>query len=947
MYNNSRLASSIRKALTFGALSALTVPLSFQASAQSTPSNEGVEKISITGSRIVREEFASSSAISVFDAEDLKNSGVTSIDEFLKFTPAVSGFQLGATTNNGNDGQRKVDLRGLGFNRTLVLINGRRQIGDLNDDGAVDLNSVPFNLVERIEVLKDGASTIYGTDAIAGVINIILKDDFEGVDLQFDHGRSAEGDAQNTSVSVVMGAASEKGNIVIGLEYNKQKEMVQADRDWAFDGLYSELQGDGSYLAVPSGSSNSRRIRGVPGLAGNYIVDETTGQVRPFDPSRDTYNFSPVNALVTPNERWQMALNGKYEIADDTQAYMEASYTRRTSAQRLAPDASFGVTADYIGIVSGQAQRNDLVPASNPFNPFGVNASGADGVLGTADDLNPYGIENQTVRVNRRFVESGGRRFLQTADTFRFVTGLNGELGSDIYYDFAYTFAQNEVVNETKFYHRFDRWETAVTPELCNADPACAAAGVIDPFGPYGSISDEQMAFISANSLKDLGLAQMQLWQFNLTGDFGELDGGTIGWSFGIEHRKEKGDFIPDEFTSEGLTTGGAADPQSGSFSVDEVYGEVYLPVTSDLAVEMSARYSEYDTSAGETFNYKIGVDYSIIDQVRVRAGYATGFRAPNISELNQQDETDFPVVESYCEFADRRTDITDTIRQNCLALLGEDNLGADGEFGFAWQSAYTTSAQEGDELEAEESVTKTFGLIFDNFDIEGLRGSIDYWDIKVDGWIESDDINSLLYACLNSPNLTATACNAFPNGLYDGIFPGDATGAFGNLGTLSAKGIDFEAEYKMDVNFANANTMQFRLSGSYLLERIEDFPIVGASETAGTAEGAAVFPELKVNGMIGLNSDDWSLNWDIIYIGEADDRWRPAEITSDAKAESIVYHDLVATYTFSNVTLTAGINNVTDEDPPYFHSAFNANTEPGAYDVIGRRYFVQTKFSF
>lgn len=934
MFTTKKLADAIRVACALGV--ACGTGLSVNAIAQDADSVEEIEKISITGSRIIREEFSSSSPVAVFDEADLADAGVGNIDEFLKFIPAFSGFQLGQTTNNGGDGQRKVDMRGLGFERTLVLINGRRQIGDVNGDGSVDLNAIPFGMIKRIEVLKDGASTIYGTDAVAGVVNIILKNDFEGVEITADFGQSIEErDATNKRLSVVMGTASEKGSFTIGLEYNDQEEMLQGDRDWASESLYSQLQEDGSFAAIGSGSSNSRRIRGIDGLPGNYIVDADTGEVRAFE-STDVYNFAPVNALVTPNERWQIGAIGNYQFTDSFRAYTEALFTKRTSQQRLAPDASFGVTSSYTSLLTGESQWNDLVPASNPYNPFGDNAD------------NSFGISGESVRVNRRFEESGGRIFRQSADTFRVVVGVDGELTDDIFFDVSYTFAQNETIDETSNYHRFDKWEIAVTPELCDANPDCAAAGVLNPFDVFGTITDAQMSFLTADSLKDYYFGQMGFFQASLSGSFGELDGGSIGWAVGYEKRKEKGRFSPDEFAKEGLTTGGASDPQTGSFTVDELYSEFYLPVSDNLSVDLSARYSDYDTSAGSTFNYKVGVDYNPTDEIKIRAGYGTGFRAPNISELNQQDSTGFPVVESYCEFADRRTDISQTVYDNCVDLIGEENLGADGEYGFAWQSAYTTAAPE-TPLKPEESTTLTLGLVYTSQAIEGLMVGVDYWDIEIENYIGEEDFNSLLYACLDSVDLSAAACDAFPDGEpYGSFFPADATGAFGNLGTISTNGIDLNAQYTLDDAFGTGNELSFIYATTFTASREESFPIAGTQELVGTADGFAVYPEWRTAFGLKYSAEDWYVRWDITYFSEADDRRRPAEITSDALAEAMTYHDIVGSYSVTdNLVLTAGINNLLDEDPPYFHSAFNANTEPGVYDVIGRRFFAQAKLSF
>lgn len=910
------------------------------------------DEIVVTGSRIARTEFTSASPISVFDQAEIINSGQTSIDEFLKDIPAFTGFQLGASTNNGNDGGKMVDLRGLGITRTLVLVNGRRQVGSFvggtGDVGAVDLNTIPMGMVKRIEVLKDGASTAYGSDALSGVVNIILQDDFEGFEVSLDAGAGMENvDAVNVGASALMGVGNDRGNITVNLAYQRQEELLQGERAFAQDALYPNFDAaSDSFVAVPSGSSNSRRIRGlseaalalIPGSGSNFIVDSTTGQARAFT-GADVYNFAPINALVTPNERHQFGLSGNYDIFDDSiigsvEAYSEALFTKRTSQQRLAPDASFGVTPDAFG----SGNWNDFVPASNPFNPFGVNPS------------NPWGVADEDVRINRRFVESGGRLFGQSAQTFRVVTGIRGDFNENISYDLSYTFAENEMINETRNYGRFDRWAVAVDPAQCAADPACASItgpeNAINPFGDFGSITPEQMAYLSTGSLKDVFKNNLTLWQAVINGDTSgsfELAGGPVGYAVGFEQRQERASFNPDEFLAGGLTTGGASDPIDGKYDVTEVFAEVLLPLTEDLNVEASVRNSDYTTTDTAT-TYRLAADWAPTDSLFFRGGFSTGFRAPNIVELVSGESTGFPVVESLCEFSDIRDDISQTVRDNCAAL-GQDGSAA-GEYGFAWQSAYTTLPPA--QLSPEESETLTLGVVFEPTFLPNLQLSLDYWDIQIDKYIGAPDFNDIFRNCLESTNLSSPSCDLFPSGPYVGSFPGDATANYGNLGEIKTDGFDFNAKYNRDVNLGMFNGLDLQLGGTYTNSRTESFPIAGTRETVGTANGFAVFPELRINASVGLVSDNIRLGWDTRYTSEADDALRPASITDDAVAEAMTYHDIVGSVSFGgNYTVTAGINNLFDEQPPRFHSAFNANTEPGIYDVIGRRMFVNLKSSF
>jgi iron complex outermembrane receptor protein len=928
-----------------------------------------IEEVVVTGSRIARSNFEAASPIDVVTAEDLEASGVISVDEYLKRLPTFSGWQAGANINNGGDGGKFVDVRGLGFKRTLILVNGRRTVGSFigssSDVGAVDLNTIPIPMIERIEVLKDGASAIYGSDALAGVINIITKDRFEGIEISADASwGTEEWDAKTHSFSTLLGAANDRGGAQMSLTYAKQGELLQGEREWAEDALWPQQQADGSFVSEPGGSSNSRQIDTDgffdPSAAAiadgaSFIVDEQSGLARPFT-SDDVYNYAPVNALITPHERYQIAAQADYEFSDEVAIFGEASYTRRNSAQRLAPDASFSVQ-DYNGL------PNEFVPASNVFNPFGDCGLGGPGCPNGTTALNDLGISGQDVGVNRRFTESGGRRFTQSVDSFRMLGGLRGAIADSVEWELSYIYSEGEVVNETNFYHRFDRWAIMVDPDQCAADPGCVDAtgpqNVLNPFQPFGGITQDELGFLMASSLKDQYKNNMQNLNLSFNGAFGELEGGAIGWSAGYEWRKEGATFVPDEFLGSGLTTGGASDPLSGSFKVDELYGEMLFPLLAgrsfaeSLEVEAAIRYSDYNTAAGSTTNGKLGVNWAITNSWRVRTSYSTGFRAPNVVEQVAGQSTAFPIVENPCEYYGLRSDATDNIQANCAAEGLPDDFG----LGFQWQAAYFLNPDP--EMKPEESTTWTFGLVWTPENIEGLRLSLDWWQYEIDEYIDAPDYNGVLRNCLDAEDQDANAaaggaCSIFLNGTsglnFGGAVGDDAETEFGNLGKVETAGLDWAADYTRPVEWGFINLMEIRFFGTYLDKYRETFPLSGTQELVGTAgddDGFGVYPEWRWNTMFTLSSNNASLGWNMYWIDETDDLLRPAEITDAPKADSVLYHDLVGSYTWRQAIFSMGLENLTNEKPPRFHSAFNANTAPGVYDVVGRKLWLRVKVAF
>lgn len=889
-------------------------------------SEENVEEVVVTGSKIAKDEFASSSPLDIVTAEEILESGAASIDEYLKFTPAFTGYQLGTTTNNGGNGSRELSLRGLGPTATLVLVNGRRTIGDVSGSGAVDVGMIPENLVKNVDVLLDGASTIYGSDAIAGVVNFVLDKDFEGLKFTGSRGQGVEdGQASNYDFGFVAGLQGEKGGVVFATNVESQKEMKQAEQPWAFDALYPQLQDDGTFKAVGSGSSNSRRILAANSddFSGSWIYDSSLGKAREFEAS-DVYNYAPVNALVTPNERKQFAVLGEFEVAEGVTFFFDAIYNKRDSLQRLAPDASFSVSSS-VETPNNGIQANTFVPANNPYNPFGSVACSNDaGVCGVG------------VRINRRFEESGGRLFVQSMDQYTVTQGLDFSVG-DIDMQVFMTYGETNEVDETRNYGRFDRWAIAVDPVACAANSSCP--GVLDPFSEFGSITPEQMAFLSTNSLKDQSTNDLEIYGINASGSLSE----STQYYVGYEKRSESGEYKPDEFLSEGLTTGGASGPLKGGFNVQELFGEIYNQVSDSLSVDVSLRYSDYDT-VGSSTTYKVGADYVLSDTLRLRGTYGTGFRAPTVSELNTTTSADFPVVDTPCEFGQRRLDageISQATYDGCLAA--DFDVSDDGEYGFAWQSYVEFSANGS--LEPEESTNLNLGVVYQS---GAWSASADYWSIEVENLIGYPDINVLVRDCLASgASLSAAACDLFDPFNFFG-YPGDAFLEFGNLGDSESSGWDLNVGYTQDISMVGFNQLNLDWSAMVHDEYVTSFGGASSSDAVGTANAFGVYPELRYWLTASVTNENLSLSWNVRFIDETKDAYRTPSSSADVVAEAMTYHDITGVWTQSDqLTVRFGINNITEEEPPYFHSNFNANTEPGVWDVIGRRVFVGLQYEF
>lgn len=502
MFTNNKLSKAVRLAVAFGAAS--TAVFTGAVVAQEAEEAKDVERIEVTGSRIKRTDIESASPITVFNAEDLAKSGHVTIEKFVHSIPAMNGGMNGANTNNGSGGAASANLRGLGAARTLVLINGRRYASG-------DLNSIPMAFIERVEVLRDGASTIYGSDAIAGVINFITKKNFEGVELTAQYDITGEGDGETSRVGATIGTSSDKGNVVISLEYANRNPIWQKDREFSkqpFAERGGQLIPTGSGAnAFGTWSSKVANSQYIP-ANGPFVVDPTTGAVRKYDPATDSYNYATASYMVTPQNVFSINSAASYEIADDVKAFLEGGYTNRQSDQLMAADATFwGAT----------------VTKDHPNNPIG-------------EDL----------VISRRLTETGGRSFNQDFSDFRMVTGFEGLLDNGWSWDVSYNYARYTDASLDIGRANTKRYNLMLNPTACAADAGCKAVGIWNPF-QANSLTPEQVAYASIpNSPVDTAVTKQ--FMANLTGDTGDFgfEAGSIGWATGVEKRWESFRSIPD-----------------------------------------------------------------------------------------------------------------------------------------------------------------------------------------------------------------------------------------------------------------------------------------------------------------------------------------------------------------------------------------------------------------
>ncbi|WP_299810169.1 TonB-dependent receptor [uncultured Shewanella sp.] len=597
MNRPSKLASAIK----FGLIASVsTTAFTVSNTAFAEEAGADVERIAVTGSRIQRTDMETASPVTVIDASAIKASGATSIDEVLQKMTATGGAMTNPGVNNGSQGGASINLRGLGSQRTLVLVNNRRMVNSgTGAASTVDLNTIPVSMIKRVEVLKDGASSVYGSDAVAGVVNIILKDDFEGLELNVQSGISGHGDAEETSFDLTTGGNFDGGNVVMGIQYMKRGSASQADRGFSECPL---TESGGELVCAGSSYSENGHLYGPDG---DY-QGSPDGSWDKYDPVADAYNYSADSFLYTPMERLNFTALANFDLTDDTTLFTETMYSKRWSEQQMAPQPI--------------------------YTEFAYDSEWDNGALNKQ-----YGIEDgETLAYKRRLTEVGPREFSQVVDTARVVVGLEGMLDNGWTWDTSVNYGRNDSV---------DRLANLVNMGSLNED---ISEGNFNPLDQASWASDNMDGYTYTE--QNTGGSEMLILSGNLSGEVMELPAGYLGFASGIEHRKEKAWFIPDSLTAQGLANDPKVDPTEGEYDVNEAYLELAIPLLADLPlaqqVDLSAavRYFDYSTFGSDS-TWKLGLTWKMTDDLMLRSVASTAFRAPSVDELYSGSATSFDKI--------------------------------------------------------------------------------------------------------------------------------------------------------------------------------------------------------------------------------------------------------------------------------------------------------------
>jgi iron complex outermembrane receptor protein len=956
MYNNSKVAKAIRVAMMFGAGAAAAI------SAPTFAADEGieeVERIEVTGSRIKRADMESASPVSVITTADMKMQGISNVADALQNLTAQSGG-LTASVNNGGNGNSTVDLRGMGANRTLVLINGRRMIASgTGATATVDLNTIPMSAVKRIEVLKDGASAVYGSDAIAGVVNIIMRDDFEGLEFDASYAETSEGDGEESTISTTFGVSSDKGNIVVNLGYYDRGTVRQSDRAYSncpiWEGTndagdpYKFCGGSGSTLGMEAFTSVGR-VQFEPGGSG---LDNPNGSgYHDFVGSgdvNDRYNYAATSYLSTPATRYNASVLGKYEITDEVSFFAEAYYTNRSSVQQMAPNP--------IGGWSGVSSGNGFAPSEHPeIYPFSGLYDFGQALVGTDPTV------DNTIYPLRRMQEMGERVFSQEVNTIQITTGLDGVIADEYYWNAFYTYGRNSAIDKAENYINLANVAKSIgencegvsvtgTPGSYDVTGNDPAAPCINYYG-LGNMSASDTDYLRYTDQGTSG-TELEHYGASISGEVFDLPAGAVGVAFGVERRKESAYNQPDAFSSGGLGSGNAVLPTKGGYSVNEAYAEAIVPVLSDLPfaqsvdLELAMRYFDYDTFGSDT-TWKVGLTWRMNDMIMLRSVASTAFRAPNVGELFAGQSDDFANYTDPCNGVGG-PDQDPLYAAACANDVAANLIPGDGSYNQA--NGQVRSVSGGNpELGPETADTFTVGAVIEPLD--GLSFTVDYYQIAIENVVDSVSVGTQYDGCYSAG--TAAGGVGGSDVMCKNVRRNSATGSFDgtesfneNLAQWDLEGWDFNAQYNFEIGSVE---MKADWEASYVTQ----WDVVAfEGQEADITAGVMGTPEWKHNFGLSAYWNDLSISYNILFVDEmtinevVNEGADPADYVTPV-ADSFMTHTLSGAYQMnSNISLRFGIDNLTDEEPPYNSSYGDANTNTRQYKYIGRNYFVGTTITF
>ncbi len=940
------------------------------------------EVIMVTGSRIGADPLDKQAPVLQLGREELSRTGLVSVGDILQQLPVSGGAINGKFNSSGNfgfppdgggigAGAVEADLRYLGSKRVLILVDGVRWVNGSSASGvaaATDLNTIPLGIIDRVEVLQDGASPIYGSDAIAGVINIITRKRFEGASANAYMGGFNKGDGFTQKYDLSWGNNTDKMSMVMSASFLDQRSVFSKDReisDSAIPGLDDCEAGCSS--ATPQGrvlftDPNTMMDRDI--TLNDGVGTPTLGDYHDFG-SSDRFNFAPYNLMQTPSQRIGLFSGVTYRLPHKINFRGKASFTNRQSLNQAGPEPLF------IGPEGGNGNRLDriAIDATNPYNPFGFT----------------FDPSTNAFVVTRRPLEAGPRRFEQIVNTFFVSGGLDGVFDfakRHFLWDTTVAYGINRADQRRNNSFNSAKLQEALGPAYLDADGVFRCGTAANPLEPScvpfnifggqgadgrGTITQEMLDYVTYTQ-HDSSEQELVDMVANLTGEIVRLPAGPLSMAIGVEHRRLSGFFEPDAVVTAGDSADVPAQPTSGSYNVTEAYAELRAPLVRDVPgaelVELNGamRLSDYSFLDPE-FTGKVGARWKPLKDLMVRGSYGRGFRAPGIGELfGSQSRFDAVLNDPCSDF--NRSEVTAEVRARCIAL----GVPADGSYEqLNPQISVTTGGNRGLEPETSDSINVSVAYSPEAFKSQSWVDTFDfelaYWDISLDGAIAPLDAQLQIDRCVSGGD--DAVCGGILRQPSGTIF--SFANTLQNLGGIETRGLDLTVTYvspKFDFGRFRATSQS-----AYLIDYWQKDPSADGFETvelegkvAGEPERS--YPKLKSTLVLDWFFEQFQVSLTTRYIHSVREQCRDladfpglcsdTNTTDDSLSTNLldptIYNDLQVVWNpevDKNLTVTAGVNNLLNIDPPTCYSCslngFNASYDvPGIFGYVTAAYTLQ-----
>ncbi|WP_109124921.1 TonB-dependent receptor [Dyella sp. C11] len=922
---------------------------------------KSLETVTVTGSRIRSVDVETSQPVFTMDKAAIKATGLTNVNDILARMPSMGTPDITPqdTLSSGADvGGRYVNIRNLGSNRTLVLVNGRRWSTSLS--GLTDLSTIPVSMIERIDVLKDGASSIYGSDAIGGVVNIITKEKFDGAEANVYYGQNGKGDGETTNYDFTWGHSTEKNSIIVGAAYQNTDPMWNSERpetDYAYGPRHplDGYSGTGPYGRIID-PTTGKQIAINQGTSGTSPADyhAYTGAVS------DSYNTQNDMTFRAGTKLKNIFVQDRYKLTDNITLHGLASYSSRDTSSQLA---GYPLSTGGTGVV---------ISGENAYNPF------------PGQDLSFYRRTVELPRItdaqsNLAHIDLGAEGYFQF-------------LNHDWSWDAGWTYSANKIRQVGSGNLNLENLQNVLGPTtMINGQVACAsaaarAAGCVPWNILAGPGSANQQILNYVNYIETNRQASYTSdWTANVSGGLFDLPAGTVNLAVGVEHRGEKGDYRPDALVSAGGTTDLAAAPTTGAYNTNEAYAELDVPLLRDLpgaqelGINVASRYSHY-SNFGSTTNNKYSFRWRPFADLLVRGTYANGFRAPTLSDLYGGASQSFETFLDPCDSNYGAAATNSQVKARCTAAgvpanytqvqstTGKPITSANGS-----QTPVAFISGSNPNLQPETSITRTLGFVYSPHQVEGLDFTVDYYNIYVKNIISSVDAQSILNYCYvqNDPSFCSRFTRAAAADPVTGLAAGSVSQlneSLANLGTLKTEGYDVGIHYRLpETSFG-----RFRIaSDSTYLTKYQTTAGPGAipEDTVGFMSGEDGMYRLRSNLQVDWDFREFGASWTVRYYSGLKDTCYDntpgayVECSSPnytnpwwgvygmSQKGSVAFNDAQFRYTAPwKGTFTVGVNNIFNKKGPYYYSVTTTGTGSSPYNPafdIDRYWYVSYNQKF